>query len=144
MPIRKSQRHLYPKDWPAIRERILLRAGNACECIGECGSSHEDGRCDAPNHTLVERHKEDGVEIWRLHGHSTICLGERCDAVGVVLTIAHLDHDVSHNAETNLKAMCQRCHLRLDKEQHAKNAAATRASKRDQETGQQTMFGDDQ
>lgn len=32
----------------------------------------------------------------------------------VVLTVAHLDHDPTNNDETNLKAMCQRCHNRYD------------------------------
>lgn len=37
----------------------------------------------------------------------------------VVLTVAHLDHIISHNSFFNLKAMCQRCHLFYDREQHA-------------------------
>ena len=36
----------------------------------------------------------------------------------MVLTVAHLDHTPENNALTNLKAMCQRCHLRLDSFQH--------------------------
>ena len=28
----------------------------------------------------------------------------------VVLTIAHLDHDISNNNDTNLRALCQKCH----------------------------------
>jgi len=48
----------------------------------------------------------------------------------VVLTVAHLDHDPTNNEPDNLRAMCQRCHLRLDREQHIHNAAVTRAQKR--------------
>ena len=32
----------------------------------------------------------------------------------VVLTIAHLDHDPTHNDFKNLAALCQRCHNRYD------------------------------
>lgn len=33
----------------------------------------------------------------------------------VVLTIGHLDHDVTNNRFSNLRAMCQRCHLNYDR-----------------------------
>jgi 5-methylcytosine-specific restriction endonuclease McrA len=32
----------------------------------------------------------------------------------VVLTIAHLDHDTTHNDPSNLAAVCQRCHFSYD------------------------------
>lgn len=32
----------------------------------------------------------------------------------VVLTIAHIDQDVDNNADWNLLALCQRCHLKID------------------------------
>ena len=44
----------------------------------------------------------------------------------VVLTTAHLDHDPANVDRSNLRAMCQRCHLTYDANHHAKNAAATR------------------
>ncbi|MCJ7738946.1 MAG: hypothetical protein MUQ10_16795 [Anaerolineae bacterium] len=44
----------------------------------------------------------------------------------VVLTTAHLDHNPAHCTDTNLLALCQRCHLRYDAGLHAHNAAATR------------------
>lgn len=37
----------------------------------------------------------------------------------VVLTVAHLDHTPEHCEDDNLRAMCQRCHLRYDAEHHA-------------------------
>lgn len=48
----------------------------------------------------------------------------------VVLTVAHLDHDPSNNDDSNLVALCQRCHLRYDLELHMKHAAETRRKKR--------------
>lgn len=43
MPIRPENKHGYPKDWRAIRARILSRAGNRCE------------GCAVPNGATVER-----------------------------------------------------------------------------------------
>jgi hypothetical protein len=48
----------------------------------------------------------------------------------VVLTVAHLDHTPEHCDPSNLKAMCQRCHLRYDADHHASTARATRQAKR--------------
>lgn len=36
----------------------------------------------------------------------------------VILTVAHLDHKPENCSEENLKAMCQRCHLRYDSHHH--------------------------
>ncbi len=42
--------------------------------------------------------------------------------IRVILTIAHLDHDAENHdvALDRLKAMCQLCHLRYDKQEHKK------------------------
>lgn len=29
----------YPKDWPRIRAEIRARAGERCECTGQCGDA---------------------------------------------------------------------------------------------------------
>lgn len=47
----------------------------------------------------------------------------------VILTVAHLDHNPSNCAPDNLRALCQRCHLRYDARHHARNAAKTRRLK---------------
>ena len=39
----------------------------------------------------------------------------------VVLTTAHLDHNINNNRFWNLKALCQRCHLSYDAKYHAEN-----------------------
>ena len=57
----------------------------------------------------------------------------------VVLTVAHLDHDTTHNDDDNLKALCQRCHLTYDAELHARHAAETRRW-RMIEAGQMELF----
>jgi 5-methylcytosine-specific restriction endonuclease McrA len=61
-----------------------------------------------------------GAENYRPHPET----GSR-----VVLTVAHLDHDPQNNKEDNLKAMCQRCHLKYDTGHHAKTRRATRNKK---------------
>lgn len=47
-----------------------------------------------------------------------------------MLTVAHLNHDPQDCRPENLKAMCQRCHLRYDVALHRRNASATRYRKR--------------
>lgn len=60
----------------------------------------------------------------------------------IVLTIAHKDHDPTHNdglehdhikvlpyEQSNLAAWCQKCHLDYDRDHHMKNAKITRENK---------------
>ncbi len=87
----------YPTDWKAIRARILERAGNRCE------GSPAFPYCRAENgkpHPITR---------------ST-----------VILTIAHMDHDLTNNSDTNLRALCQRCHNKHDAADRAKHAAEKR------------------
>ena len=94
MPIRPEMRALYPPDWKQISIRIRTeRAENRCECDGRCGG--HDELCGAPNR---EPHP--------------------ITASRVVLTVAHLDHDPTNSVDSNLLAMCQRCHLRYDADHH--------------------------
>ena len=44
----------------------------------------------------------------------------------VVLTVAHLDHDPRNCDDTNLRALCQRCHLSYDAEHHRHTRERTR------------------
>lgn len=109
VPIRASEKARYPADWPAISRRIRERSGGQCECEGECGLH----RTNPGPRRCTERHGEPAQ--W---------------AKGrVVLTVAHLNHDPSDCRDENLKAMCQRCHLRYDVEHHQRNAAQTRRAK---------------
>jgi hypothetical protein len=104
MPIRPENKARYPKDWKQISERIRFkRADNRCECTGECGDDHtcEPGnpvygrrpnrRCTARNY---EEHPVTGSKV--------------------ILTVAHLNHKVEDCDDGNLKAMCQRCHNKMD------------------------------
>jgi hypothetical protein len=104
MPIRPENRCRYPANWVGISARIrIVRAGNRCECRGQCGKPHA-ARCEAVN------------------GWPSPYTGSR-----VVLTVAHLDHTPENCDDANLLAMCQRCHLAYDGPHHAETRAATRA-----------------
>ena len=56
----------------------------------------------------------------------------------VVLTIAHLDNVPEHCDSSNLRALCQKCHLTYDAKFHAANAKATREAKKNK--GQLELF----
>ena len=43
----------------------------------------------------------------------------------IVLTVAHLDHDINNNELDNLSALCQSCHNKHDIEHRAKNRKLT-------------------
>lgn len=143
----------YPKDWKEISHRIRFeRAKGACE---QCGAAH--GSCvwrsytDPLNYLTL---RADG----NYYDKSGECvhMGEPPDEflprndreydtghdIKVVLTVAHLDHDTTNNDDSNLKALCQRCHLRHDAKEHGKHAAQTRRNKRDEATGQMRLIDD--
>jgi 5-methylcytosine-specific restriction endonuclease McrA len=71
----------------------------------------------------------------RIHGQPHPVTGSR-----VVLTVAHLDHNPQHSERSNLRALCQRCHLRYDTDLHRRHASETKR-KRLIEAGQLTLWG---
>lgn len=125
----------YPAEWSAIRARILERAEDACECRGECGSSEHRVRvhpgddsklCGVPNGALVLR---DAFGRWGRFTGSDESAREY-GAVRIVLTVAHVDHDERNSDPSNLLALCQRCHLALDRSDNARRARETRDARR--------------
>lgn len=106
----------YPPDWKAISLHIRAeRAGWQCEW---CGARHG------------QPHPDTGSIV--------------------ILTVAHLGtpypdgtpgdkHDKLDVRDENLAALCQRCHLNYDRDEHMANAAATRRRKR-QEAGQLQLY----
>lgn len=122
MPIRPEDRGRYPADWPQISRRIREeRAGARCECTGQCGADHahhgNDRRCDAQ------------------HGEPHPITQSM-----VVLTVAHLDRTPEHNADKNLLAMCQDCHLAYDIEDHLAQGLWTRSLNRLAERRNHELF----
>ena len=100
MPISGERLRLYPggslrsPEWLAIRARIKRRARWCCEGT----PAHPD--CRARDGL---RHPETGARV--------------------VLTVAHVDQDPTNSSEDNLRALCQRCHLNLDRRAHRARAA---------------------
>lgn len=140
MPIKDKSK--YPADWEYISDRIRFeRAGGRCE---RCGVGHGmtiarhrlrpdeyvifvDGDYFAyPDGGIVPQH------LWGLYGK----------LIKVVLTVAHLDHNPANNSETNLMAMCQRCHLRYDAKVHVQNARQTRIQKHKNASQLSILFDD--
>lgn len=94
---------LYHPKWTLIRRMILKRANHKCE------------NCGVDNYAQGHRNKV---------GDFIECSPFRSDFAGkkhikIVLTIAHLDQDIRNNRFSNLKAFCQRCHLKHDGKMHA-------------------------
>ena len=114
MPMDRST---YPKDWPAISRRVREEAGQKCQ------------RCGVANGAFVVR-AGDRVDV--LDGRSAeIAAREGKKVTRIVLTVAHTGpnkhgkHDLS-----SLEALCQRCHLREDLDDHVRHAAETRRRRR--------------
>jgi len=57
----------------------------------------------------------------------------------VILTIAHLDQDISNNADSNLAALCQRCHNRHD-QPHRIRHRPTNKRRRQERRGQLVLL----
>jgi len=112
MPIDYSK---YPSDWKTrIRPEILIREGKRCKFCHIENGAYLKAKCCAWPHFSSEHNR---------------CCGCGKRRPRVVLTIAHLDHDVTNNQYDNLAALCQKCHLTYDAKLHATNARKTRETK---------------
>lgn len=130
MPI--DYKNYHPK-WKLISKLIRFRrAHNRCE---ECGILNgtvikrlKDGTFRTPGsqewdmiHSRIRYSNSNMTESLKYHGFSKI-----------VLTVAHLDHNINNNRFNNLKALCQMHHLKLDMSHHVKNRKYGRDWKRNQ------------
>lgn len=114
MPMKREN---YPPEWKVFSLRIRSeRAAWRCECRGICGRGHDellgDGRC---------RSKRGDRTVG---GHP------------VVLTVAHLNHDAGPCRceprcviDEHCLALCQSCHLNLDRPRHIRNQRTNRILK---------------
>lgn len=108
----------YPPDWKSrIRPEALERANHCCET------------CGVPNYARGFRdingefYTASDIEN---HGWEHIKVDYDFKVIKIVLTISHQDHNVTNNEPSNLKALCQRCHLMHDREHHTKIRRANR------------------
>jgi hypothetical protein len=122
------KRELYPDDWEAISLRIRERAGQRCEWCGlENGALGYRDDTGTFHHVPIEfadAYELDGIRLFK-----------------IMLTVAHLGapkpdglpgdkRDKQDCRDENLAALCQRCHLNYDRDEHIFNAALTRRRKR--------------
>jgi hypothetical protein len=130
MPIRPELRKFYSaaSGWPAVRRRILERAGGRFNERGRYLGRARCEQCKVPDRTGVYRGPEglwrltDSGKMWhRNNGHPTT-YAPVWSLVGpitkTVLTVAHLNHTPGDDRDENLKALCQWCHLNYDKLHH--------------------------
>ena len=120
MPVKPENRGRYPADWKAIVARIRERSGNCCE------GTPMFPDCRIPNGAF----KVKSTGEWTLNEDEAFAISELGDVVRVVLTTAHMDHVPEHCEDSNLRHLCQRCHLAWDHEHHQRNARATRRGRR--------------
>lgn len=127
----------YPPNWRDIRAAVLERAGNRCE------------NCGVANKAVGARDKagnwHDGQRIAYMNSTEGDLLfdGQYPKIIRIVLTVAHLNHDVADNDMGNLRALCQKCHLSHDAKHHARNAARTRRANFEARTGQGSLLDGD-
>lgn len=131
MPIKPENAKRYPADWADIRARILRRAGNRCEFC-QVDNYKLGGRSIAGRFHPALPTGTDGMRnTWPKEGEFALCEGFdiKLRIIRIVLTVAHLDHVPENCDPANLKALCQRCHLKYDNRHHRANAAETRRKK---------------
>ena len=129
MPIRDDLRWFYPIDWTILSRIIRFeRARGRCE---GCGRPHgrrirqlPDGRWFDP---LTQTWRDDAGRpaLWPDIVELAAFAERR-----IVLGAAHLDHDPGNNRPRNLRAFCQRCHLRHDRPEHDRQRRITYLQRR--------------
>ena len=117
----------YPPNWKDLRKQVLQRANNCCEFCGLpnyavgyredciffpiCGNIEVDkaGRGELP-------YKEARL-VCKVNNQNQ---PSNEKYIIIVLTIAHIDHDPENHSVSidRLRALCQKCHLALDKDKH--------------------------
>jgi hypothetical protein len=128
-PIKPENVARYPANWARIRTAILERAGHRCEWPG-CGvRNHATGYWDRETFVEVAPGVIDSGDavLLAIDGHRLL---------RIVLTVAHLDHTPENCEPENLRAWCQRHHLRHDLDHHISSAYMTRHAR----AGTQELF----
>lgn len=115
----------YPKDWKQIRARILKRDGHRCRFCLVPNYSWRDTKSDAhfanKNEVYIHAVALASVQFGEHEDDKPFINSFIQSHSKIVLTIAHLNHDITDNRDINLAALCQRCHNRLDAPHRADN-----------------------
>ena len=131
MPIRRALRWFYPIDWRELSASIRFgRAKGRCEiCSRPHGKTVQhlgDGRWwDEDLHHWRDRA---GRALRDLPLPQSLILPLR--HTRVFLATAHRDHDPTNNKGANLIALCQRCHMLNDKDEHLRRRRLTYLARR--------------
>lgn len=93
----------YPENWnDEIRPRILIRDSYKC-C--HCGVLHRKSIVWLSS-VSWKYINDSEVKEWKLAGYK---------AYKVFLQVAHIDNDKQNCEDINLKALCSKCHLTMDR-----------------------------
>ena len=127
MPIKPENKARYPANWKEIRCEILDRAEGRCE---QC-KVLDRSRIARGDGVDIDTYMTDDAEVYCANtgehlGRKRMTEYTVLRMVDIVLTIGHLDHVPENCDHANLRAWCQRCHLRYDSKHHAETARATR------------------
>lgn len=134
MPVDLSK---YPSNWKTIANQVKKEANWNCEqCDRPCRQPKQSWMDFVEGLQGTPWYEQTCDEIYS-DDEGLITIVERPQRF--TLTVAHLDHDITNNAKSNLKALCSGCHLRYDAKLHAKNASATRYRKLEA-LGQTSLF----
>ena len=123
MPTHPDLKHLYPKNWDEISAGVKAEQQHAC---AECG---------VPDRVYIFRFSHEATS-WRLADEIPSKEMPPGAPVFIVLTTAHIDQNPANNERSNLKALCQMCHNRLD----APHRAHRRRIRHDRAVGQSSLF----
>ena len=124
MPIRRDLRWFYPIDWPILSRIVRFdRAKGRCEC---CGRPHRRRVLQLPDGRWFDAE----AACWRDDAGARAVWPDLVElAAGrerwILTAAAHLDHDPANSRLSNLRALCQRCHLRHDRPLHRKRRRIT-------------------
>ena|SRR5277367_549047 len=130
----------YRSDWKEIRKRILEREGDCCKTCGVAngmvGYRDKDGKFYS-SHFIEDCLENNGRDLFDdVLSNCFDKKGNPTKPIKIVLTVAHLNHDVMDNSDDNLAALCQYHHLRHDIDQHKANSRETNRKKK----GLQNLF----
>lgn len=119
MPIRPQHRWLYPIDWQQLTDLVRFeRAKGRCK---HCQRPHAKIVC----HFGDGRRWDEDASTWRDVKGRIVRMGVppapepgHAPVTRVYQATSNLDNNSGHNDFRNLKALCQRCHLMIDRPEH--------------------------
>ena len=131
MPIAPEHRWLYPIDCRELSQ--VIRFGRAQGLCEHCGRPHGQDIRHLGDGTWWDAERNTWRDGWgkrvrklpspdELEAEQSSLAGispaPRLSITRVVLASAHLDHEPTNNRSRNLAALCQRCHILHDGEEH--------------------------